>query len=203
MGTITNTANGLGEALFTKTQRQVLGLLFGNPDRSFYAKEIVRHAGVGTGTVLRELEKLSKAGILTLQHIGNQKHYQANRESPIFQELRGLVIKTFGLTDVIRETLQNLAGQIDTAFIYGSVAKGMDHAKSDIDIMIISRSLAYPEILATLHQVEKKIGRKVNPTIYSPVEFTKRVETDNAFVNRIIDQPKIFLIGTEDDIKKP
>jgi predicted nucleotidyltransferase len=203
MGTITNTANGLGEALFTKTQRQVLGLLFGNPDRSFYAKEIVRHAGVGTGTVLRELEKLSKAGILTLQHIGNQKHYQANRESPIFQELRGLVIKTFGLTDVIRETLQNLAGQIDTAFIYGSVAKGMDHAKSDIDIMIISRSLAYPEILATLHQVEEKIGRKVNPTIYSPVEFTKRVETDNAFVNRIIDQPKIFLIGTEDDIKKP
>jgi len=202
MGTIGRKPGGLGNALFSKTQRQVLGLMFGNPDRSFYANEVVRHAGIGIGTVQRELEKLSRAGILTVRKIGNQKHYQANRESPIFEELYGLVLKTFGLSEVLLRAIDPLSERIDTAFIYGSVAKGTDHATSDIDIMIISDHPVYPEIMSVMHQVEAKLGRSINPTLYNPTEFFKRVETDSAFVKRIMDQPKLFLIGTEDDLKK-
>ena len=200
MGTYQDKNTGLGEALFSKTQRQVLGLLLGNTDRSFYTKEIVRHAGIGIGTVQRELEKLSKAGILTVRKIGNQKHYQANRESPIFEELYGIVLKTFGLSDVLEKALRVFAEKIQAAFIFGSVAKGTDHATSDIDIMIISDSLAYPDIMAVIPQAESELGRIVNPKLFSTSEFRKKIDADSSFVQRVIEQPKIFLIGTEDDI---
>ncbi len=200
MGTIGRKKAGLGEALFSKTQQQVLGLLFGNPDRSFYAKEIVRHAGIGTGTVQRELEKLSGAGILTTKKIGNQKHYQANRQSPIFEELHGIVIKTFGISDTLRHILKAFEDRIEYAFIYGSVAKGTDHAFSDIDVLIVSDRLAYADILSVLPQVESKLERTVNPTLFKKSDLRKKIDSDNSFVVRVLDQPKIFLFGTEDDI---
>lgn len=206
MGTIieeTDPAIGLGDALFTKTQRQVLGLLFGNPGRSFYAKEIVRHAGVGIGTVQRELEKLAGVGLLTVTQIGNQKHYRANQAAPIYEELRGIVLKTFGLADVLRDALTNLADQIQVAFIYGSVAKATDTASSDIDVLIVSPSLSYSDVLAQLADTESRLGRKVSPTLYKPADFARKLAADNAFLSRMLDQPKIFFIGTEDDIPKP
>ena len=203
MGTKPWKSVGLGEALFSKTQRKVLGLLFGNPDRSFYANEIVRLAGIGIGTVQRELEKLSGAAILTTKKIGNQKHYRANHESPIFEELYGIVLKTFGVADVLRKGMMDLAEDIDVAFIFGSVAKGTDHANSDIDIMIVSSNLTYPDVMSALSEVESKLGRNVNPTLYKPAQFRKRVVSDNGFIRRVIEQPKIFLIGTEDDISEP
>ena len=202
MGTIQNKRKGLGEALFSKTQRQVLGLMFGNPDKSFYAKEVVRHAGIGIGTVQRELEKLSRAGILTVKKIGNQKHYQANRESPIFEELYSLVLKTFGMASVFQRKLETLAEKIKVSFIFGSVARGTDHASSDIDVMVISDSLDYPELMAAVHQAETELGRVVNPKLYGTSEFREKIESDNSFVERVMKQPKIFLIGTEDDINQ-
>jgi hypothetical protein len=150
MGTIEAKHTGLGEVLFSKTQRQVLGLLFGNPDRSYYANEIVRLAGVGSGTVQRELEKLSVAGLLSVKRVGNQKHYQADRQSPIFEELYGIVLKTFGVGDVLRLAMAELAGQIKVAFVYGSVAKGTDKSHSDIDVMIISEKLTYEPLAKVL-----------------------------------------------------
>ncbi len=203
MGTNSQKTTGLGKALFSKTQRQVLGLLFGSPDRSFYANEIVRRAGVGIGTVQRELGKLSKAGIITTRKIGNQKHYQANRESPIFEELYGIVLKTFGLSKTVREAFEIFMEDIEVAFIYGSVAKGTDHANSDIDIMIVSDRLAYPDIMSVIHQIESKLDRNVNTTLYKSLELRKRADTDNSFVKRVMEQPRIFLMGTEDDILKP
>ena len=200
MGTIDKKTFGLGEALFSKTQRQVLGLLFGNPNRSFYANEIVRYAGIGIGTVQRELEKLSGAGILTITKIGNQKHYQANRGSPIFEELYNIVVKTFGVSDVLRRALEVFVEDIRFAFIYGSVAKGTDHAGSDIDVMLVSQKLTYPDVMSVISHVESKLGRVVNPTLYKPSEFRKRIVTDSGFVRKVMEQPKIFLIGTEDDI---
>jgi len=199
MGAKINKKVGLGEALFSKTQRQVLGLLFGNPDRSFYANEIVRHAGIGIGTVQRELEKLTGAAILTSEKIGNQKHYRVNHDSPIFEELYGIVLKTFGASEVLRKAMLGLTKDIDFAFIYGSVAKGTDHASSDIDVMIVSPKLTYPDIMTALSEVESQLGRTVSPTIYKPEEFSKRVQTDSSFVKRVLNQPKIFLIGTEND----
>lgn len=200
MGTIKEKHTGLGEALFSKTQRQVLGLLFGNPDRSYYANEVVRLAGVGIGTVQRELEKLSGAGLLSVRKVGNQKHYQADRQSPIFEELRGIVLKTFGVGDVLRLALSELADQITVAFIYGSVAKRTDKTISDIDVMIISEGLSYDKVFSTLAPVESKIGRTVSPTLYKPYEFRDKMNADSSFLNRVIKQQKIFLIGAENDI---
>jgi predicted nucleotidyltransferase len=203
MGTIEKRHTGLGEALFSKTQRQVLGLLFGNPDRSYYAKEIVRLAGVGIGTVQRELEKLSGAGLLSVKRVGNQKHYQADRQSPIFEELRGIVLKTFGVGDVLRLAMAAFADQIQVAFVYGSVAKATDKAHSDIDVMIISEELSYDRIFSALAPVESKLGRTVNPTLYKPSEFRDKLSADSSFLSRIVEQPKIFLIGTKNDIPEP
>jgi predicted nucleotidyltransferase len=202
MGTTQVKRTGMGDALFSKTQQRVLGYLFTNPDRSFYVNEIVKHAGMGIGTVQRELEKLSKAGILTVRKIGNQKHYEANHESPIFEELYSLVFKTFGMASVLRKALETLAEKIKISFIFGSVARGTDHAGSDIDLLIISDSLAYPELMAAVHKVESELGRTVNPVLYGTSEFRKKIDSDSAFVHRIMDQPKVFLIGTEDDIPK-
>ena len=203
MGTIQTRSSGLGNALFSKTQQKVLGCLYTDPDRSFYVNEIVQRAGMGIGTVQRELEKLSKAGILTVRKIGNQKHYQANRESPIFEELYALVLKTFGMASALRKTLETLAVKIKTAFIFGSVARGTDHASSDIDIMIISDSLAYPDLMAVIPEAESKLGRTVNLRLFSISEFSKKLGADSSFVQRVIKQPKIFLIGTENDIPEP
>jgi len=200
MGTIEAKHTGLGEVLFSKTQRQVLGLLFGNPDRSYYANEIVRLAGVGIGTVQRELEKLSLAGLLSVKRVGNQKHYQADRQSPIFEELYGIVLKTFGVGDVLRLAMAELAGQIKVAFVYGSVAKGTDKAHSDIDVMIISEKLTYDRLFSTLSPAESKLGRTISPTLYKPDEFREKLSADSSFLNRVMEQPKIFLIGTENDI---
>jgi predicted nucleotidyltransferase len=203
MGTIEAKHTGLGEVLFSKTQRQVLGLLFGNPDRSYYANEIVRLAGVGSGTVQRELEKLSVAGLLSVKRVGNQKHYQADRQSPIFEELYGIVLKTFGVGDVLRLAMAELAGQIKVAFVYGSVAKGTDKAHSDIDVMIISEKLTYDRVFSTLSPAESTLGRTINPTLYKPSEFREKLTGDSSFLSRVVEQPKIFLVGTDEDIPKP
>ncbi len=200
MGDIERHKIGFGEALFSKTQRQVLALLFGQPEKSFYSKEIVDLAGVGIGTVHRELEKLSGCGLLTTKRIGNQKHYQANPTSPIFHELRGIVSKTFGIADPLRLALEQLKDKIEIAFIYGSIAKGSDTARSDIDLMLLSDQLTYPDLLVLLSELENQLGRKINPTIYTKDEFREKRKSENNFLIKVIAQHKIFLIGSENDI---
>lgn len=203
MGTFIKSRSGLGNALFSKTRQQVLGILFGNPERSYYAKEIVRLADVGIGSVHRELENLLEAGLITVKKIGNQKHYQPNREAPIFEELRGIVIKTFGVAEVLHQALTPFSNSIFVAWVYGSVAKGIDTAGSDIDVMIVSDELSYTDIYSSLSEFEVRLGRAVNPTVYKKVEFQQRLAEDNAFLQRIVEQPKIMLLGDEDDIPKP
>jgi predicted nucleotidyltransferase len=129
--------------------------------------------------------------------VGKQKHYQANADSPVFEELRALVLKTFALTDVLREALAPLSRSIRAAFIYGSIAKGQDTATSDIDLMVITDRLTYRELFAALEDASGRLGRKVAPTIYSSKELSKRVKQDNAFVTRVLAQPKLWLIGDE------
>jgi predicted nucleotidyltransferase len=194
---------GLGDALFTKTQQRVLAILFGTPDRSFYLNEIVRLSGVGNGAVHRELSRLLACGLLSAGLIGNQKHFQANRSAPIFEELRGIVRKTFGVVDVLRARLGPLAAAIQVAFIYGSVAQGSDKAGSDIDVMIVSDELGYAEVLAALDLVDSSIGREVNPSIYRRVEFEKQASEEGGFLSRVVEGPKLFLIGAESDIPQP
>lgn len=203
MGIKSKNEPGLGAALFSKTQRQVLGLLFGHPERSYFLSEIVRFAGVGSGTIQRELEKLTRVGLLTVSKVGNQKHYQANHTSPIFHEIRGIVVKTFGVAGELCQALTPLAAKIQVAFVYGSIARGTDTAESDIDIMIISEGLSYPEVITVFSEAEAKLGRAVNPTLYHPDELRRKLAEDNSFIQRVTQQEKIFLIGSQDDIPKP
>jgi predicted nucleotidyltransferase len=197
------TKAGLSDVLFSKTQRRVLGLLFGNPDRSYYANEIVRFAGAGIGAVQRELERLTAAGLVTVTRIGNQKHYQANHQAPIFEELRGIVLKTFGVADPLREALASLANRIHAAFIYGSVARGTDTASSDIDVMLIGEQLSYSDVFPLLTEAESKLGRTINPSVYSLDEWHRKLMDGNEFLSRVLKQPKIFLIGSNNALEKP
>ena len=191
---------GLADALFAKVQQRVLSVLFGNPGRSFYANEVIGLARSGTGAVQRELARLETAGLVTATRIGKQKHYQANRASPVFQELRGLVLKTSGLADVLREALTPTSNRIRAAFVYGSVAKGDDTAGSDIDLMVIAEDLTYGDLFAAIEEASTRLGRKVAPTIYSPKELARRVNQHKSFLARVLDQPKIWLIGGERDL---
>ena len=193
----------LADALFPKVRQRILAVLFGAPDRSFYANEVIALAASGTGAVQRELASLSESGLLTVSKQGNQKHYQANANTPVFTELRALVLKTMGLADVLRNALSPLAAQIDFAFVYGSVARQQDTAQSDVDVMIVSASLAYGEVFGALEDAAMSLGRKVNPTLYTPLDWDKRVAQDSAFVTRVVQQPKIWLIGSEEQIHAP
>ncbi|MES2687932.1 MAG: transcriptional regulator [Pseudomonadota bacterium] len=190
----------IADALFPKGRQRVLAVLFGNPDRSFYANEVIALAQSGTGSVQRELAALSEAGLLNVTRQGNQKHYQANTAAPVFAELRGLVMKTSGLADVLRAALAPLAPQMVAAFVYGSVAKQSDTAQSDIDVMVVSAGLSYADVFGALEGATVSLGRKVNPTLYTPTELAKRITQDNAFVTRVLQQPKIWLIGNEEQL---
>jgi predicted nucleotidyltransferase len=200
MNKIKQGSPGLAGALFTTTQQRVLANLFGQPGRSFYATELIGLTGGGSGAVQRELARLAESGLVTVTKIGNQKHYQANPESPIFPELCGIVRKTIGLVDPIRSALEPLQDRIHMAFVYGSVAKKEDTAASDIDLMVISDHLTYGEVFAVLESAEGQLNRPVNPTVYSWKEFEMRIKKDNAFVKRVISRDKIWVIGTENDL---
>jgi len=190
----------LADALFTKTQQRVLGVLFGQSERSFYASELIRDAGTGSGAAQRELAKLEQSGLIVTRRIGNQKHYQANAASPLFSELRNIVLKTVGLAEPLRDALKPLSSAIRAAFVYGSVAKATDQSASDIDLMIISDNLTYGEVFGALERATQTVGRKINPTVYTVAEFSKRTQTENGFVTRVLEQPKLWVIGSEHDI---
>jgi predicted nucleotidyltransferase len=190
----------LADALFTKTQQRVLGVLFGAPERSFYSSELIRTAGTGSGAAQRELAKLEGSGLIVSRRIGHQKHYHANDASPLFTELRSIILKTVGLVEPLRSALKPLSSSIRVAFVYGSVAKSEDRAGSDIDLMIVSDSLTYAEVFGSLERAAKSLGRPINPTVYTEAEFSKRSREENVFVRRVLEQPKIWVIGSVDDL---
>lgn len=183
----------LGDALFSKTQQKVLGLLFTKPDQSFFANEIVRRAGLGKGTVMRELEKLHAVGLINRTPIGNQSHYQANPHCPIYSDIAAIVRKTFGIGDCLKAALVPLQKQITQAFIYGSIAKGEANAGSDIDLMLIGDALSYSEVMELLAPAETLLGRSINPTLYTPQDFAAKLTAGNHFLQRVMEQARIPL----------
>lgn len=200
---LTMSSISIGDALFTKTQQRVLGLLYGKPDKSFYANEIVRWADMGRGTVRRELERLVSANLVLVSRTGNQLHYQANPENPVFTELTGMVRKTFGVADVIREALQPLNKQIQLAFIYGSISKGTDVKTSDIDLMLVGKGLVYGDVMDLLLSLETSLQRPINPTIYTPAKFRQNLNQGSSFLTRLMEQPIIMIKGIINDFREP
>jgi predicted nucleotidyltransferase len=192
--------SSLADALFSTTQQRVLGLLFGQPERSFYATELIGLARGGSGAVQRELARLEQSGLVTVRRLGSQKHYQANPESPLFSELASIARKTVGLAEPLREALAPFASRVSAAFVYGSVAKRRDTAASDIDLMVVSDRLTYAQVFGALEPLAARLGRTINPIVYSRRELARRRNEDNAFVTRVLAQPKIWIIGTEDDL---
>jgi len=183
----------IGDALFSKTQQRVLGLLFGKPDQSYFTNEIVRWAGLGKGTVIRELERMLSAGLIVRTLKGNQTHYQANSQCPVFDDLTSIVRKTFGIGDTIKAALQPIEQQLSMGFIYGSIAKGEATATSDIDLMLVGDNLEYGQIMELLAPIEETIGRTINPTLYSPHDFESRLSAGNHFLQRVVEQARITL----------
>lgn len=194
-------STGLADVLFTPVQQRVLGLLFGQPDRRFQSAELIRLAGSGTGAAHRLLTRLAGVGLVTTERVGNQKHYQANKRSPVFAELAGLIRKTAGLVVPLQAALAPLAKKITAAFVYGSIAKGMDTAASDIDLMVITDTLAYGDVYKALQEAEAALARPVNPNLMTRAEWKRKKRADaEGFAARVAAGPKLFVLGSEDEL---
>lgn len=188
----------VADALFTTTQQRVLALLFGQPDRSFFTKELIDLAGGGSGAVQRELGRLQQSGLIVQTLLGNQKHYQANGQAPIFAELCGIAAKTLGPADALRKALAPIADEVRLALLYGSVAKRSDTAYSDFDLLMVSDTLTLEQVYAALAAAEKQLGRAVSPTLYTQGEFHKRLAQRNPFLTKLLAGVTTGLIGDKD-----
>ena len=195
------TSTGLSNALFSRVQSRVLGILFGQPDQEFQLSDIIARANSGRGAVQRELQKLTEAGIVTQDARGTRKLYHANRQSPIFNELHRLILKTVGMRDPIRSALEAHRRSIAIAFIYGSVAKGVDTARSDIDVMVIGDGLTYSEVYSSLQKAEAALGRPINPNLMSVNQWSNKVRDRESFASRVLRAPKLFVFGSKDELK--
>lgn len=198
MGTTIAATTNPADALFTPVQQRVLALLFGQPDRRYQSAEIIRLADSGTGAVHRQLRRLEEAGLVIVHRTGNQKHYQARHDTPIFDELHRLVVKTIGVVEPLREALAPLASEIAAAFVFGSITKRTDRAKSDLDLLVISDSLTYPDVYEALQSAEKVLARPVNPRVLTRAEWRAKRARRDSFAARIAAQPKLFVLGSED-----
>jgi predicted nucleotidyltransferase len=191
----TTAASSIADALFSTTLQRVLGLLFGQPTRSFFANELIGLTGSGSGAVQRELARLVESGLIKSHEVGRQRHYQANVDAPIYNELRAIVVKTSGVAEPLRAALSPLADRIVLAMVYGSVAKGAATSSSDIDLLIVSDRLTLEDVYAVLAPAEKQLARKISPTLYSIAEFTQRRKKKNPFLMRVLAGAQIPLIG--------
>lgn len=188
----------LGDALFTETQQQVLRLLYGQPERSFYTKEILRRTGMGVATIKRELDRMLAAGILTMKKVGNQHHYQANLECPIYGELVGIIKKTVGVTDILRLALEPLAQRIDWAFVFGSMASSNERTGSDVDLLVVG-AVSFRDVVTAIYDTQETLGREINPKLYNKEEWQRMRMEGNAFITNILSQPRLDVIGGSDE----
>ena len=170
-------------------------LLFGQPARSFFASELIRLTGSGSGAVQRELKRLVSSGLVTVNRIGRQKHFQANPDCPVFDELCAMVRKTVAMVEPIRQALKLLAERIALALIYGSVAKGAHTASSDIDLLVVADELTLEALYSVLVPVETNLARKISPTLYTTKEFESRRAARNPFLTRVLEGEHLVLIG--------
>lgn len=189
----------IGSAIFSESQSRLFLWLFGQPERSYHLSELRRLTGLGSASLQRELNRLVAAGLVHSERVGNLRRFQANPKSPVFTELVGLTRKTLGMEPLLREALQPLQANIHAAWIYGSVAKQTETAHSDIDLMLVGEHLTLGEVLECLLPLEAELGRKINPSCYTPDEFERRRAEPDSFVNRVLAQPVLPLIGGDDE----
>jgi uncharacterized protein len=200
MGTYANPGD-MAAALFGKTRREVLALLFSHADESFYLRQVVRHVQAGIGAVQRELKRLADVGIIVRLVRGRQVYYQANRQCPIFAELQGLLVKTAGVADLLRTALAGLADRIQVAFLYGSMVKGSARSGSDVDVLVVGE-VTFADLVSALGSAQERLSRDVNPSVYPPSEFCRKLAQHHHFLTSVLREPKVFLVGDEHELAR-
>ncbi len=199
---MTRTATSpIGASLFGVTRQAVLSLFFSHPDQRYYQRQVIRMIGLGSGAVQRDLEHLTSAGVLTRTVDGRQTYYQANPKFPVFDELRGLIRKTFAIADVLRSGLETIGPRIRVAFVYGSVAKGSGTSASDIDLMIVGDDISLEMVVSTLANSQAKLGRELNPSVYATKDFCRKLTQGHHFLKTVLRGPKLFIIGDESELE--
>jgi predicted nucleotidyltransferase/predicted transcriptional regulator len=193
--------NSLCSGLFSKTRQVVLAFLYGRTDSSFYTKQVLDAVKIGRGTVQRELKNLTDTGIIIREVQGRQVYYRANEKCPIFNELKSIVRKTFGVAYVIRQSLMTIADRIQLTFIFGSVARSEDNRSSDIDVMVIG-DVSFGEVSSSISKAEKIIQREINPVVYSVEEFRQKIQNNHHFLKTVLEGEKIFLIGEDSELAR-
>jgi len=191
----------LSSTLFPGYRRRVLGLLLLHPEESLHGRELARRTGLPPGTLTRELKRLADVGLLNCERRGNQLVYSANRRSPIFEELAGILRKTSGLADVVAEALEPLTDGIDVAFIFGSIARGTETQGSDVDLMIIG-SVDFGVVVDALHLAQQQLSRDVNPKVFTPREWRNKLQGRDSFLREVVTRRKLFLIGDENELEE-
>ena len=191
----------IASALFSDSQSRVYAWLFGQPERTYHFSELLRLTGLGSASLQRELRRLAEAGLVRSERVGNLRCYVANAQSPVFDELVALTRKTLGTVPLLRAALAPLQPRLQAAWVYGSVARQADKADSDVDIMLVGNDLLLSEVLDVLVPLEPQLGRKINPTCYTPLEFAQRRAEPDSFVNRVLLQPTLALIGDADGVE--
>ncbi len=182
-------------------RRRVLTLLVLHPDRALHVREIARLTGSPAGTLNKELMRLHGAGLLVRERVGNQVRYAANRASPVFAELAAILRKTVGLADVLADALAPASDSIASAFVFGSMARASESEGSDVDVMLIG-TLGFADSIELLYPAQERLGREINPKVYSAAEWRAAVKAKNPFAAEVLAQPKIFLIGNDDELKE-
>jgi len=189
------------DALLPKTRQGILAATLVQPEKAWYASELAHRLGVPSSSLQRELHDLSEAGILKTYRQGRMVYYQANRDSPVFLDLRGLLLKTAGLVDVLAQALKPVAAKVATAFVYGSIAAGREESDSDIDLMVVGQ--VSPEDLALpLRRARESLGREINPTVYTPAEFQRKHAANDPFLKQVLDKPRLVVLGNKDELGK-
>jgi len=185
----------IAAALFTNSQSRLFAWLFGQPERAYHLNELRRLTGLGSASLQRELNRLVEAGLIDAHSVGNLRRFKVNPQSPVYSELVAITRKTLDTVPVLREALRPLLPGLQAAWVYGSVAKQTDTARSDIDVMLVGHDLLLSQVLAALEPAELQLSRKINPNCYSPQEFARRRAEPDSFVNRVLSQPILPLIG--------
>lgn len=191
--------SGLAELLFKDYRRRVLGLLLLHPEHAYHVREIARLTGTVAGTLHKELTTLSKAGVLRKEARGNQVLYCANLDCPIYAELSSILRKTSGLVDVLAGALMPLSEYIRVAFVFGSMASGKETSGSDVDLLLVGNA-GYSDVVKALYPVQEILGREINPKLFSGEEWKRMHETQDGFVKDVMAKPKLFVLGTNDEL---
>src|SRR5882724_8278416 len=196
-----STISSLGATLFGQTRQRILALLFGHLDERFYQRRIIQTIGLGSGTVQRDLERLSHSGVLIRTIEGRQVYFQANRQCPVFADLQSIVRKTFGVAQTLKQALA-AAQHIRLAFIFGSVATGTETSMSDVDILVVGDGLSLSDVVSAIAEAQREISREINPSVYPTKEFCRKLAEGQHFISNVVAGPKIFLIGDEHELTR-